>query len=884
MRTRWISEISQWIGLFVVTFLLGKLGLRLATINHNASPVWPLTGFAIFGLIALGSRFWPVLFLGTFLLNILIPSPWPVAAAISLGGTLEALLGRRIYFAVLKKRAIFSYQTRSLAVISSSFIAPLISATIGVGALFVFGVVDVSKAFTAGLTWYGGDLIGALLVLPFLLEVRSRWKARRHLNHREITAVIAGALVFSLALLSSTLTAALFIGFPICLFTLLYAGDLATLTFVAFTGLACSVAAWFGQGPFIHGSLNINLLYHILFLCGISVTAITLIAFQRAKILRANARVLLGFWVLSALLVFCVELYARGLDESHLNLLVTDAKNQMKLRMRSYERGLQGGVAFLQASDGVTRDEWRRFATEFDLVTNLPGSLGFGYAEYVPSGSLADFVRRVREDGAPDFHIRTTSPVGPSVGTPVGTSGGPDDGLIVVKYVEPAERNAQAIGLNISAHPERRATAEWARDTGKAALTPDLVLVQDQKQSPGFVLFAPVYHRNLGPGTIDKRREALIGWTFVPFLLEDFLKASLGNLERELDIEVYGSGRGGGEALIYSSHQRHGSPHLTRVRQSGRSDTIELAQRRLSLVFYPGPAFPYSRDQTTAWTGALCTLLGLVIVSALVNLQISNRRIQEQVQAKTQELLRAQEIAESHRMKSVEAARLASLGEMAGGIAHEINNPLAIIVARSERFRKRVEESSDIPKAEVETFLNHIEQTMMRIAKIVRGMRTLARDGSRPDYHEVPIRLLIEDSLDVCREKFKSRGIRLEVEASESDLVECQPVQIAQVLVNLLNNAEHAIERGATPWIRITAGIVGARARIEVADSGERIEPQVAARMMEPFFTTKDVGKGTGLGLSIARSIMESHRGTLEYLPDRAHTTFVLTFPVRREP
>ncbi|MBK7892201.1 MAG: GHKL domain-containing protein [Bdellovibrionales bacterium] len=222
---------------------------------------------------------------------------------------------------------------------------------------------------------------------------------------------------------------------------------------------------------------------------------------------------------------------------------------------------------------------------------------------------------------------------------------------------------------------------------------------------------------------------------------------------------------------------------------------------------------------------------------------------------------------------------------MAGGIAHEINNPLAIIVARTENLLDRLNRGP-IEAPEIADNLKRIHEVSQRIAKIVAGMRRLVRDDSESPLDLYSFEMVIDDALDLCWEKYRSRGIQLIIENQPSPegtplKIHCRRIQVAQVLVNLLNNAEHATEEQSARWIKIRSYQEEPWINIEITDSGLGIAPEVVNRMMEPFFTTKEVGKGTGLGLAITRSIMNQHHGRIEYLPERSNTTFVLRFPIK---
>ncbi len=225
------------------------------------------------------------------------------------------------------------------------------------------------------------------------------------------------------------------------------------------------------------------------------------------------------------------------------------------------------------------------------------------------------------------------------------------------------------------------------------------------------------------------------------------------------------------------------------------------------------------------------------------------------------------------------SAKMSSLGEMAGGVAHEINNPLAIIHARSRQLRQYISEPA-FNSEQIFDGLDRIENTVMRIAKIVRGLRSFARNADGDPFVIIPVESVIDDALELCRERFRNNCIDLRFTAESNVRISCRPTQIAQVLLNLLNNAYDAVEALDSRWVNIQVQEDGAQCRIYVTDSGSGIEHKVRERMMEPFFTTKAVGKGTGLGLSIIRGIIEIHNGRFYYDAAYPNTRFVIEIPV----
>jgi signal transduction histidine kinase len=249
-----------------------------------------------------------------------------------------------------------------------------------------------------------------------------------------------------------------------------------------------------------------------------------------------------------------------------------------------------------------------------------------------------------------------------------------------------------------------------------------------------------------------------------------------------------------------------------------------------------------------------------------------NRTLEAKVEERTAQLMDAE-------VKLLTTAKMSALGEMAGGVAHEINTPLGTISLVTEQIRELVGEDP-IDRTTVLKMTDTVSMTVRRISGIVKGLRTFSRDGSEDPLLPTPVRQIVEETLMLCGEKLKHANIVVQVEPIGEDLlVRCRSVQISQVILNLVSNACDAIKPLPEKWIRISAEAKGDRVVISVTDSGNGISEKVRARLFQPFFTTKEIGKGTGLGLSISKGILAAHRGTLDVDFASKNTRFVVDLP-----
>jgi signal transduction histidine kinase/putative methionine-R-sulfoxide reductase with GAF domain len=230
-------------------------------------------------------------------------------------------------------------------------------------------------------------------------------------------------------------------------------------------------------------------------------------------------------------------------------------------------------------------------------------------------------------------------------------------------------------------------------------------------------------------------------------------------------------------------------------------------------------------------------------------------------------------------MQLFQASKMSSLGEMSAGIAHEINNPLAIIQGKSYQVRK-IATSDSVDREQVVRLTEDIDRTVQRISKIVKGLRSFSRDGDKDPFEKKSLKTIVDETLSFCMSRFANHGVAIEVsEIPETMMIECRPTSISQVLLNILNNAFDAIEKLDHRWVRIELEDRGSQVVIRLIDSGPGIREDLRAKILEPFFTTKEVGKGTGLGLSIAHGIIRAHNGKLEIDSQCPNTCFQITLP-----
>ncbi len=297
------------------------------------------------------------------------------------------------------------------------------------------------------------------------------------------------------------------------------------------------------------------------------------------------------------------------------------------------------------------------------------------------------------------------------------------------------------------------------------------------------------------------------------------------------------------------------------------------------------------------------------VMVALLALVIDNRRLHVEQRQRIQELSRVNTQLENAHSQLLQADKMASIGQLAAGVAHEINNPIGYVNSNlgslesyiDDVFRVvdaygavdaaalnpavfapvrqlRQELDIDFLKEDARALMSETREGLSRVKKIVHDLKTFSHPGGEGEWAYADLQACLDSTLSICNNelKYKARVVKHYGALPE---VRCLRSQLNQVFLNLLVNACHAIEAQGT--ITVTTRLQGTEAVVEISDTGCGILPGHLSKIFDPFFTTKPVGQGTGLGLSLSYSMVQKHGGRIEVdSQPGVGTTFRVILPV----
>lgn len=791
------------VGVGVTYFVLAKIGLTLASINPSASPIWPPTGFALAAVLLWGYRIWPAIFLAAFIVNATTAGSIETASAIAAGNTLEGLVGAFLINRWSEGRNTFATPIgiARFALVSLAVATP-ISATIGVASLTLGGYADLEKFWPIWITWWLGDLTGALVIAPVI--VLCAMSGARSLDRRELlesgaiflVACVIGLFAFSPLFVQSPRWDPLgFLAIVPLVWAALRRGQRDTA--IAALILSC-FAIWgtlSGGGPFARADLNDSFLMLLMFLISTSVPSLALSADvverkQAEEFLRhAHAELDLRVQQRTAELAdtnraLHAEIEQRKHAESELE--------QQRVHLLEAQRMANlGSFVWDVTQNKVTWSD--QLLTIYGLQ---PGEF---------RGTVDDFLDRV--------HAADRERVREQVGRAFDSGHG-------FQFSERIVRPSGEIRHLLSSGEVLK------DDRGNVVRILGICHdVTDRKDAEDALRQSQENYRILLNGIRD----------YAIFMLDQNGYITSWNVAAER-INQYSEREIIGKhfSLFYTDEDRkRGEPDraLEAAAKEGKHEAEGRRVRKDGSLFWASAVIDAIHDQQGALVGF-----------AIITRDITERR-------ETQSAL------DEAREQLSQAQKMEALGQLTGGIAHDFNNLLMIIAGHTQILNRRLAD----PDLKIPQALDAIEVAAKRGANLTRQLLSFSR-RQRLNPEVINLRDRIEAIQGMIESSLRGNITFAFDLAADVWPIEVDVSELELALLNIAVNARDAMPEGGTFTLAARneraksdsneSRIDGEFVALTMSDTGVGVPHDIMSKIFEPFFTTKHVGKGTGLGLS----------------------------------
>lgn len=839
------SRAFLFVSVLIAYTIFAFFGLELASINKYASPIWIASGIAIGSVTLLGNWIAPAVYIGAFLINYVQGMQPQFALTSAFGNMLEAIVAGYLINFIMRKNY-FKIYSEFFSIFLGSIFPSAISATFGTVFLLVDGVVTPDNFTYAWFTWWSGDSIGALIVLPVFLELFSKKESKR-LNPKSLFWGITFASIcfgtIYLVFVKDINQAFAWALTPVLLLSGVILGRLYSRTLLVVLSTYIVVLTSYGYGPFEYGDKNLD----IICIQSLLISYAIAILFVRSLDTQYNTsyKYALGIatgWVILFAVIYFITVYERKYILEDYSKTTDVAVDSILKASKQYELLLDGSSAIFAIKAEVSQKDWKSYYDSLHIKNTFYAITGIGYMSSVKKKDRLKFEKKM------GFKVKVIDQI---------NSENYDD-HIVVTYLEPLKSNIAAIGLDSGSELSRREAANRSRNEHLTIATKPITLVQDFKQRKAFLIFHPLWNIN----------NKFMGWTYAPVISPVFFGKAFEKISHLLRIKVSID-----DENVYKTNDTDDEHFQNNNYQKNKELILFGLPHKID--FYPTNLFFKRHSGYSVYLALVLNLFMLLIAAFLLEQLTFSQRAEAMVEARTKEL-------EDSRMQLINASKMASLGEMASGLAHEINNPLAIIQGKVKVISLMFEDLN-ITHPPLIIEVGKIKTTTERIEKIVKGLRNFSRPAQYDPFEPTSLNKIIQETLDLCSEKFKAEGISIIIHNIPKIHIACRPSQISQVLINLFNNSRDAIRGQDIKWIELSFKITDNTLSVIFTDSGPGIPIDIAEKIMEPFFTTKDANMGTGLGLSIAKSLIENHGGHLWLDPHHQNTRFILELIIKEK-
>jgi signal transduction histidine kinase len=552
--------------------------------------------------------------------------------------------------------------------------------------------------------------------------------------------------------------------------------------------------------------------------------------------------------------------------QNEFNLLASD-------RARVIINGVGDNLALLKAvqyfyasSQVVERDEFHEFTSQ--ILIAHPEIYEFRWLQRVPGLKRQELEETVGREGINNFYIKDLDKDGNII------KAGLREEYFPVYFLEPWDKTKEdVIGLDSGSIPQRWQAMEKARDTAAPVLVAESGLVGEPRFKTATRILIPVYVNSVPHETLQERRNNLSGFLVILFNMESMVEILLKDMRgRGLDTYVYDTTLAEGNRLVLFDYSRargkridplFSEEQLKNFTGIAWQGSFSVADSTWTIICRPAPAFFKKYNMRQPWVIlGICLFVTAIIVLYLNSLIRRTAVIEALVEQKTEELRSVQ-------AQLLQSSKMAAVGQLAGGVAHEINNPLTGVLNNVQLIGMELDAGKEFKSEEIRELMGVIEESALRCKKITQALLDFSH-VSKAVFCPVSLNDIAKRALVLISPKLTPENIAIKQDFEpDIPMISGDPQLLKQVILELVLNAQWAISQKsgqASNNITIKTWYDSKERSvfISVADTGIGIPENIIPRIFEPFFTTKDVGKGTGLGLALVYNVIDSHKGSIK--------------------
>ncbi len=605
------------------------------------------------------------------------------------------------------------------------------------------------------------------------------------------------------------------------------------------------------------------------------------------KQLKIVGLILMIGWATSAWIYSYIRHHAIELDEIHFNELVTESESAISSRFNSYVDLLRGAASYYVSSNCVTREEWRTYVDFLKIRQIYPGINGIGFC--LPFASIEQHQQFQQEIESESLQSH------PVVNVPNVAAAEIDPSLkhLIITHIEPLDINLSALGLQLSSETNRLQAALLARDSGEPKITGRIILVQDGKARPGFLLYVPAYKPGQPITTPEQRKQAFLGFAYAPFITELFVDGVLGDKNPEqINLSIYDSDSISPDALVYSNitNREANSPvDFDQVR------TLNIGGQTFTTTWQRGSRYAGGTLYTATGAGVLSALFTCLLAFAAWNYE-SLVRSKKIIEVTTDELTATNRLLESEidvRKRAENEAGRAELeaksankakSEFLAIMSHEIRTPMNSVIGFAQLL------SASKLTSEQALWASYIKSSSGGLLSLMDDVLDFSKiEAGKMELENIPfsLREIIEDVTGSFSIQASEKSIIVDAKIGRDipEYVLGDPTRLKQIIINLVNNGLKFTDKGSVlthlEWL---GDQNNGTARISVVDTGIGIAPDKVDNLFKQFTqadlsTTRRYG-GSGLGLSICQRLTGLMNGKIRATsPASQGTTMTVEIP-----